>query len=70
VFYQNKKCPAYCKVYARGAKGIHFYKDGYTDIASTFRYAMNVDKIEEFSMLVLTDFGGCILKVKPPSLND
>lgn len=69
VFYQNKKCStSYCKVYSRGSKGDRFYRDGYTDIASTFRYALDQTNISEFSILVLTDYGGSIHRIKPPAL--
>jgi hypothetical protein len=69
VFFQNKKCPtSYCKVYSRGSKGDRFYRDGYTDIASTFRYALDQKDIREFSILVATDYGGILHRVKPPVL--
>jgi hypothetical protein len=69
VFHNGKKCPtSYVKVYSRGSKGVKFARDGYTDVASTFRYALDVKDIQEFAILVLTDFGGSIHKVKPPSL--
>jgi hypothetical protein len=56
------------KVYSKGAKGIKFSRDGYTDVASIFRYALDVKDIEEFAILVLTDHGGSIHRVKPPSI--
>lgn len=31
---------AYCKVYSSGFKGEKFYRDGYTDITGTFKYAL------------------------------
>lgn len=69
MFHNGKKCStSYVKVYSRGSKGVKFARDGYTDVASTFRYALDVKDIEEFAILVLTDFGGSIHKVKPPSL--
>lgn len=69
VFHAGKKCStSYCKVYSRGSKGDRFYRDGYTDIASTFRYALDQKDISEFSILVLTDFGGVLHRVKPPAL--
>jgi len=69
VFHNNKKCTtSYCKVYSDGAKGQKFYRDGYTDVASNFRYALSLDGITEFSILVLTDYGGIIQRVKPPTV--
>lgn len=68
MFVNGKKSStAYCKVYSRGSKGEKFYRDGYTDIASSFRYALDSKDISEFSLLVVTDQGGAIRKVKPPS---
>ena len=68
VYYKGKKCSTcYCKVYSKGAKGERFYRDGYTDVAATFRYALTVDEIEEFGILVLTDYGGFVLRAKPPA---
>jgi hypothetical protein len=67
VFNKGKRCTtSYVKVYSRGSKGDIFYRDGYTDIASTFRYALDVDGIKEFSILVVTEYGSCIHRVKPP----
>lgn len=69
VFYDKKKCStSYCKVYSKGSKGEKFYRDGYTDIASTFRYALDIKDVTEFSILVVTSYGGSIQKVKPPSV--
>ena len=46
VFFEGKKCStSYCKVYSRGSKGEKFYRDGYTDIASSFRYALDARDI-------------------------
>ena len=68
VFYDKKKAPtSYCKVYSRGSKGEKFYRDGYTDIASIFRYALDIEKVEKFSILVFTEKGVSIHKVKPPT---
>ena len=68
VFYDKKKCStSYCKVYSRGSNGDKFNRDGYTDIASTFRYALDIKDVQEFSILVLTDKGGSIHRVKPPT---
>ena len=44
VYYKGKKCSTcYCKVYSKGGKWERFYRDGYTDVASIFRYALTVD---------------------------
>ena len=44
VYYKGKKCSTcYCKVYLKGGKGERLYRDGYTDVAATFRYALTVD---------------------------
>lgn len=68
VYHKGKKCTtSYCKVYSNGDKGEKFYRDGYTDVASNFRYALSVDGIKEFSILILTDFGGIIQRVKAPT---
>ena len=46
MFFNGKKCStSYCKVYSRGNKGEKFYRDGYTDIASSFRYALDAKDI-------------------------
>jgi len=69
VFYKGRRSStSYCKVYTKGSKGQRFYRDGYTDVASTFRYALDVADISEFSILVLTDHGGSISRVRPPSV--
>lgn len=71
VYFNGKRCNiSYCKVYSRGSKGDRFYRDGYTDIASTFRYALDQKDISEYSILVLTDFGGMIHRVNPPSFSE
>ncbi len=69
VFVSKKKQPgAYVKVFSKKGNSNKFYRDGYTDMTGTFRYAMSdLDEISEFSILVLTDKGGSILRVKPPS---
>ena len=68
VFHNKNRCSSYCKVYTCGLKGEKFHRDGYTDVASTFRYALDVSGINEFAILVLTEHGGSIHKVRPPSL--
>ena len=42
-------------MYSRGNKGEKFYRDGYTDIASSFRYALDSKDISEFAILVMTE---------------
>ena len=69
VFYQNKKqAGCYCKVYPMKNGQSKFYRDGYTDITGTFKYALaDLDGISEFSILFITEFGGVVERVKPPS---
>lgn len=70
VFVSKKKQPgAYVKVFSQKASHINkFYRDGYTDMTGTFRYAMSdLEGIKEFSILVVTDKGSIIVQVKPPS---
>ena len=69
VFVNKKKrAGAYVKVFSKQNHLEKFYRDGYTDMTGTFRYAMSdLDGIQEFSILVQTDKGGSLLKVKPPS---
>jgi hypothetical protein len=63
---------AYVKVYTRGADGrVRFHKDGYTDLRGRFDYAsvsgVNLDGIERFAVLVLSDEHGATVKeVAPP----
>jgi hypothetical protein len=65
---KNKLAGGYVKVFSDKGISKDFYRDGYTDITGTFRYAMSdLDGIKEFSILVITEKGGVIQKVKPPS---
>jgi hypothetical protein len=42
VIYDGKKqSGCYVKVYSNGQKGSKFYRDGYTDITGSFKYALN-----------------------------
>ncbi len=42
LFYESKPLSgSYCKVYSTGSKGEKFYRDGYTDITGTFKYALS-----------------------------
>lgn len=68
--FEEGKCVTgcYCKVYSNGRKGIKFYRDGYTDITGTFKYALaDLDGITEFSVLSVTASGSIISRVQPPS---
>ncbi len=62
----------YVKAYARMDDGeVRFYKDGYTDLRGRFDYAAlstdDLDRVERFSMLVLSDrFGAAIREADPP----
>ena len=69
MFYENKCISGgYCKAYSTGKKGEKFYRDGYTDITGTFKYALaDLQDITMFSILCVTNFGSTITKVKPPS---
>ena len=68
VFYEGKKLPGcYCKVYQMKGEG-KFYRDGYSDITGTFKYALaDLDGISKFAILVMTDNGGVVQIAKPPS---
>lgn len=66
----NKKraIGSYVKVFSDTERKKAFYRDGYTDMTGTFKYAMSdLDGIKEFSIFVSTERGGVIHKVKPPS---
>ncbi|HQZ66510.1 MAG TPA: hypothetical protein PLY87_15575 [Planctomycetaceae bacterium] len=71
---QTKKpvSKAYVKVYARMQSGeVKFYKDGYTDLRGRFDYASlntnDLDVAEKFSILVLSDtFGAIVREATPP----
>lgn len=69
VFVNRKKRPgAYVKIFSKKGHKEQFYRDGYTDMTGTFRYAMSdLQGITEFSILVMTDKGGSTLTAKPPS---
>lgn len=56
VFIDGKKCPGcYCKVYQNKHGEHKFYRDGYTDITGTFKYALSdLDGITEFAVLVVS----------------
>ncbi|MBF0502442.1 MAG: hypothetical protein HQM09_20055 [Candidatus Riflebacteria bacterium] len=62
---------AYIKVYARMKGGeVRFYKDGYTDLRGRFDYASlstsELDDVERFSILVLSEKHGSIVREAAP----
>ena len=62
---------AYVKVYAQTAQGdVKFYKDGYTDLRGRFDYASlstnELDVVEKFSVLVLSDEHGALVREATP----
>ena len=69
----NKPHPkVYVKVYARMNNGqVRFYKDGYTDLRGRFDYTSlntnELDNVREFSILILSDEHGAVVReAKPP----
>ena len=63
----------YVKVYVRLADGsVKFHKDGYTDLRGRFEYAsVNTPErqaIERFSILVLSDDRGALIREAAPPL--
>ena len=61
----------YVKVFAKMKDGqIRFYKDGYTDLRGRFDYASlstnDVDYVDRFSLLVLSESGGAIVREAAP----
>lgn len=64
----------YVKVYAQMRNGdVKFYKDGYTDMRGMFDYLSqnhdNLEQIEKFAMLILSDNNGALIKeVRPPKM--
>lgn len=52
-----------------GSSGGRFYRDGYVDVSGCFRYALDLKDVKEFAILTLTEHGGVINRVKPPSPN-
>jgi hypothetical protein len=62
---------AYVKVYAKTGSGqSKFYKDGYTDLRGKFEYASlstnELDGVDKFSLLVMTDSDGAIVREAAP----
>jgi hypothetical protein len=62
VFCEGKRQPGcYCKVYQMKNGQSKFYRDGYTDITGTFKYALaDLEGVSEFSILFVTDQGGIV----------
>ncbi|MBP9086794.1 MAG: hypothetical protein KBG15_11785, partial [Kofleriaceae bacterium] len=65
------RAAAYVKAYGRGANGVAFYKDGYTDLRGWFDYASlstdDLDRTSEFSILVVDDeCGAAVVSAQPP----
>jgi hypothetical protein len=61
----------YVKVYARNQDGsVKFYKDGYTDLRGRFDYSSlntnELDFVEKFSLLVLSDTHGAVVREASP----
>jgi hypothetical protein len=61
----------YVKVYARLKDGtIQFYKDGYTDLRGRFDYTSlstdELDRVERFSLLILSDTSGAVVREAQP----
>ena len=61
----------YVKVYARMKDGsVAFYKDGYTDLRGRFDYASlntdELDRVEKFSMLILSEKAGAVVREANP----
>ena len=61
----------YVKVYARMKDGqTKFYRGGYTDLRGRFDYASlstnELDNVDRFSMLVLSDTDGAVVREAAP----
>ena len=61
----------YVKVYARMKDGnVRFYKDGYTDLRGWFDYTSlstnELDNVERFSILILSDEHGAVVREANP----
>ncbi|HUG91806.1 MAG TPA: hypothetical protein VML55_13290, partial [Planctomycetaceae bacterium] len=61
----------YVKVYARMADGqVRFYRDGYTDLRGRFDYSSlstnELDNVERFALLVLSDEHGAVVREADP----
>ena len=69
AYVEGKAKPgAYCKVYVKDSSGTRFFKDGYTDIQGKFKYiTSDIDNVESFAILFLTDQGGIIKYARKPN---
>jgi hypothetical protein len=61
----------YIKVYARTREGgVQFYKDGYTDHRGLFDYTSlstdDLDHVDRFAFLVLSEKNGALIKEAAP----
>ncbi|HUF61792.1 MAG TPA: hypothetical protein VMN36_06930, partial [Verrucomicrobiales bacterium] len=61
----------YVKVYARNQDGsVAFYKDGYTDLRGRFDYTAlstdELDRVQRFAILVLSDADGAAVREAAP----
>ena len=61
----------YVKVYARLKDGaVQFYKDGYTDLRGRFDYTSlstdELDRVERFSLLILSETSGAVVREAQP----
>ena len=61
----------YVKVYSRRKDGqIQFYKDGYTDLRGRFDYTSlntnELDRVEKFSLLVMSETAGAVIREAAP----
>ena len=61
----------YVKTYARMRGGeVRFYKDGYTDLRGTFDYTSlstdELDQVERFSLLILSEENGAVIREANP----
>ncbi len=56
------------KVFSDKGGKTEFYRDGYTDMTGTFRYVLaDTNEITLFRVLVSTQRGGVVHKIKPPT---
>ena len=61
----------YVKTYARMKDGsVRFYKDGYTDLRGRFDYTSlstnELDQVDRFSLLIMSDDHGAVVREAPP----
>ncbi len=61
----------YVKVYAKTGNGkVMFYKDGYTDLRGRFDYTSlntsEIDSVERFALLVMSDTNGAVVREASP----